>query len=160
MAPVEATTPTAATAPAAQAAPGDDHYASYTEAYRAAQKAKRPMIVILNPPKEGAVSLVSLEDVRKTKMRRELLGHYVVAVVDTSTPHGKKVHEVFGKPQLPRVVVIDSQQEMQVYRTSEALYGQMWDKILEVFQEAKPTTRMPSPSYCPTCQQYQSQYQY
>ena len=141
--PAEAKTPEAATRPAAQAT-GTDHFTSYTEAYRAARKAKRPMIVILNPPKEGGVSLVSLEDVQKTQVRRDLLGHYVVAVVDTGTPHGKKVHEIFGSPQLPRVVVIDNEQAMQVYRTSEALYGQMWDKILEVFQEASPSTRMPT----------------
>jgi hypothetical protein len=98
--PAEATTPTAATKPAAQA-PGDDHYVSYTEAYRAARKAKRPMIVILNPPKEGAASLVSLEDVRKTKMRRELLGHYVVAVVDTGTPHGRKSTRFSARRSFP-----------------------------------------------------------
>jgi len=141
---------------AAEAAP-IEQFDSYTEAYRTAKKSKRPMIVILNPAKEAGVTPVSLEDVRKTKMRRELLHHYVVAVIDTSTPHGKKVYELFGSPELPRVVVIDNEQEFQVYRTSAALYGQMWDKILDVFKEAGPSTRMPAPSYCPTCQQYQYQ---
>jgi hypothetical protein len=129
---------------------------NYTQAYQAAKASKRPMIVILNPGRDTQVSLISLEDVQRTRGRRELLQHYVVAVVDTSTSHGKKVYQLFGSPQLPHISVIDNQQAMQVYQTSQSLYGQMWDQILTAFQNAGPATRLPAPqSTCPYCQQYQ-----
>ncbi len=130
-------------------------YDNYTEAYRVAKKTKRPMLVILNPPKSAQTSLVSLEDVQKTQARRELLHNFVVAVIDTSTPQGKKVHALFGSPQLPRVTIIDNEQSFQIYQTSETLYGQMWDQILTTFKNAGPNTRMPAPNSCPYCQQFQ-----
>jgi len=141
----------------AQTAPAT--FDSYTQAYRAAQRTRRPMLVILNPGKNSQVSLISMTDVSKTHARRELLQNYVVAVIDTSTDHGKKVYELFGSPQLPRVSVIDNQQSMQVYQTSATLYGQMWDQILTAFVNATPTTELPAPppaaSSCPYCQRYQ-----
>lgn len=139
----------------AQVAPAT--YDNYTKAYHAAQKAKRPMLVILNPAKSPQTTLISLEDVEKTHARRELLQNYVVTVIDTSTPHGKKVYELFGSPQLPRVAIIDNEQATQVYQTSESLYGQMWDQILTAFQNATPATRMPAPNSCPYCQQFRQQ---
>jgi hypothetical protein len=138
----------------AQVAPSS--YDNYTKAYRAAKQAKKPMLVILNPAKGAKVALISLEDVQKTRVRRELLQNYVVAVIDTSTPHGQKVQELFGSPQLPHVAIIDNAQAFQVYQTSETLYGQMWDTILTSFQKAEPATRMPVQT-CPYCQQYRQQ---
>jgi hypothetical protein len=142
----------------AQIAP--DAYTSYTQAYRAAQKAKRPMLVILNPARSSQTSLISLEDVEKTRARRELLQNYVVAVIDTSTPHGQKVYSLFGSPQLPHVSVIDNAQSFQVYQTSEAMYGQLWDYVLTTFQNASPATvqaPVQQQNYCPYCQQHQYQ---
>jgi hypothetical protein len=139
----------------AQVAPAS--YSSYTQAYHTAQQTKKPMLVILNPAKGAKVSLISLEDVQKTRVRRELLQNYVVAVIDTSTPHGQKVQALFGSPQLPHVAIIDNTQAFQVYQTSETLYGQMWDNILTAFQKAEPVTRMPVQNSCPYCQQYRQQ---
>jgi hypothetical protein len=147
---------TNATAPTeAQVAPSS--YDNYTQAYRAAKQAKKPMLVILNPAKGAKVSMISLEDVQKTRVRRDLLQNYVVAVIDTSTPHGKKVEALFGSPQLPHVAIIDNEQAFRVYQTSEALYGQMWDSILTTFQNAQPATRMPVQNTCPYCQQFRQQ---
>jgi ABC-type amino acid transport substrate-binding protein len=139
----------------AQVAPSS--YDNYTQAYRAAKQAKKPMLVILNPAKGAKVALISLEDVQKTRVRRDLLQNYVVAVIDTSTSHGKKVQALFGSPQLPHVAIIDNEQAFQVYQTSETLYGQMWDTILTSFQNAQPATRMPVQNSCPYCQQFRQQ---
>jgi hypothetical protein len=136
----------------AQVAP--DSHSSYAEAYRVAQRTKRPMLVILNPAKDSKISMVSFEDVKKTRARRDLLQNYVVAVIDTSTPYGQKVYEAFGSPQLPRVTNTDSDLQYQVYQTSEALYGQQWDTVLTTFVHATPVTVMPAPNYCPYCQQH------
>jgi hypothetical protein len=139
----------------AQVAPSS--YDNYSKAYRAAKQAKKPMLVILNPAKGANVALISLEDVQKTRVRRDLLQNYVVAVIDTTTPHGKKVQTLFGSPQLPHVAIIDNEQAFQVYQTSESLYGQMWDTVLTAFQKAEPTTRMPVQNSCPYCQQFRQQ---
>jgi hypothetical protein len=136
----------------AQTAPAT--YQSYTQAYYAAQRQHLPMIVILNPGKSATTSLISMEDIEKTRERRNLLQNYVVAVVDTTTAHGQKVYALFGSPQLPMVSVIDNQQQTQVYQTTAALYGQMWDQILTSYVNASPAAPpMPAPSYCPYCQQ-------
>jgi hypothetical protein len=96
-----------------------------------------------------------MSDVEKTRERRNLLQNYVVAVIDTTTPHGQKVHALFGSPQLPMVSVIDNQQATQVYQTSASLYGQMWDQILTSFVNAAPAApQMPPANYCPYCQQH------
>ncbi|HEV3299760.1 MAG TPA: hypothetical protein VG055_08965 [Planctomycetaceae bacterium] len=144
-------------APPTEAQVAPSSYDSYTQAYRAAKQAKKPMLVILNPAKGAKVSMISLEDVQKTRIRRDLLQNYVVAVIDTSTPHGQKVQALFGSPQLPHVAIIDNAQSFQVYQTSETLYGQMWDQILTAFQKAEPATRMPVQNSCPYCQQYRQQ---
>jgi hypothetical protein len=144
-------------APPTEAQVAPSSYDSYTQAYRAAKQAKKPMLVILNPAKGAKVSMISLEDVQKTRIRRDLLQNYVVAVIDTSTPHGQKVQALFGSPQLPHVAIIDNAQSFQVYQTSETLYGQMWDQILTAFQKAEPATRMPVQTSCPYCQQYRQQ---
>jgi hypothetical protein len=129
-------------------------YNSYTQAYHAAQKARLPLIVILNPGRNAQTSLISMEDVQKTRERRNLLQNYVVAVVDTTTAHGQKVYALFGSPQLPMVSVIDNQQATQVYQTSSTLYGQMWDQILTSYVNASPAAApMPAANYCPYCQQ-------
>jgi hypothetical protein len=144
-------------APPTEAQVAPSSYDSYTQAYRAAKQAKKPMLVILNPARGAKVSMISLEDVQKTRIRRELLQNYVVAVIDTSTPHGQKVQALFGSPQLPHVAIIDNAQAFQVYQTSETLYGQMWDQVLTAFQKAEPATRMPVQNSCPYCQQYRQQ---
>src|ERR1700722_17217123 len=76
----------------AQTAPAMYH--SYTQAYHAAQTMHRPMLVILNPGKNSKTSLISMSDVEKTRERRNLLQNYVVAVIDTTSPHGQKVYEL------------------------------------------------------------------
>jgi hypothetical protein len=147
---------TNATPTEAQTAPATYH--SYTQAYHAAQRMHLPMLVILNPGKDARTSLISMEDVQKTHERRNLLQNYVVAVVDTTTPHGQKVYALFGSPQLPMVSVIDNQQATQVYQTSASLYGQMWDQILTSYVNASPAAApMPAANYCPYCQQQQQQ---
>lgn len=135
----------------AQTAPAT--FDSYTQAYYAAQRMRLPMIVILNPGKNGQTSLISMDDVQKTRARRYLLQNYIVAVIDTTTPHGQKVYALFGSPQLPMVSVIDNQQATQVYQTTAAMYGQLWDQILTTFVNASPEVQMPAPGYCPYCNQ-------
>lgn len=108
------------------------------------------MLVILNPSRDSGTEPIDLADVRRTKLRRALLAEYVVVVIDTQTDHGRAVHRLFGSAALPRVAVIDKDQELQVYRTSEALYGQLWNQILETFRNADRNTRLQQQQFCPT----------
>lgn len=110
------------------------HFTSYTTAHDAARKLDKPLLVILNPPAGSEREPILIDDVRKTRQRRELLENYVVAVLDTSTPHGQVCYDLFKRPDLPRVVVIDRDQKYQIFKTSEELYGQLWTTILEKYQ--------------------------
>jgi hypothetical protein len=109
-------------------------YDDYKPAYLAAQAANRPVIVILNPGGESTEQPVELETVRRSAHRRELLENYVVAIIDTSTPEGQKVHKLFDSPPLPRVSVIDKQQKWQIYRTSKSLTAEDWNIVLEKYR--------------------------
>ncbi|MBW3539269.1 MAG: hypothetical protein KY476_03290 [Planctomycetes bacterium] len=115
----------------------DNHFNSYTAAWKAARQHEQPLLVILNPPRDSEDDAIAVEDVRKTRQRRELLENYVVAVIDTGTRHGKLIDELFGSPDLPRVVVIDKRQKYQIFRSSEPMYGQLWTEILEKYEDGE-----------------------
>lgn len=123
--------------------PSAQQFDSYTQAYRVASDSQRPMLVILTDRQsEQAVPLASLQ---QSEASREVLEDYVVAVIDTNTEHGKKVHELFGAPALPRTVVID-QQKKQIFRTSDTLRPETLSSVLKQYRDGVPasvTTRRP-----------------
>jgi hypothetical protein len=110
------------------------HFDNYTKAYAAAQLVDRPMLVILNPGGEAGSDGVRVDELRKTEQRSELLQDYVVCVLDTTTEHGAKCKELFKADALPRVVVIDKKQELQIFRTSERLDEELWTQVLISFR--------------------------
>jgi len=152
----------AATASAAETSEGLE-FDSYTKAYWKAKELARPMLVILNPS-TGDVSstpIVAMDELKSDLKLSVLLNDYVVAVVDTGTEHGRKVHELFGAPELPRVVVIDERQEKQIYRTSEQLTTAELRTVLTKYRHGAPVSRpvhvnwsqpYRQPGYCPSCQ--------
>ena len=114
-------------------------FESYSQAYWTASKAHRPMLVILNPTGDRD-DAVKLETLKSDDKAREVLGDYVVAVIDTGTEHGQKVYELFGKPQLPRTVVIDERQDKQIFRTSDRLQLSTFTAVLEQYRHGVPQT--------------------
>ena len=120
-------------------APETNQFDSYTRAYWTANAAHRPLLVILTAPDTLAEEL-PLEQVKQDADGRELLSDYVVAVIDTGTEHGQKVHELFGSPSLPRTVVIDERQEKQVFRTSDRLQPATLTSVLEQYRDGVPKT--------------------
>lgn len=140
-------------------------FESYTKAYHAAADVKRPMLVILNPPTEqvAAGSAISVEKLREDTEINKLLESYVVAEIDTGTEHGKKVNELFGNKPLPRVVVIDNSQKLQIYRTSDHLENSKIKEVLETYQDGTATNvtstlnwarQYTTPGYCPNCRRF------
>ncbi|MBL8849087.1 MAG: hypothetical protein JNG89_05360 [Planctomycetaceae bacterium] len=144
---------------------------SYTKAYHAAAEGKRPMLVILNPPADqvAADNAIDVDKLREDLDISKLLDSYVVAEIDTGTDHGRKVHELFGSTQLPRVVVIDNEQKNQIYRTSDHLETVKLKEVLETYQDGTPTAvstnlnwarQYVQPGNCPNCRRYQQYQQY
>lgn len=128
------------------------HFQNYTEAYRDAQRTKKPLLVILNPGRQSDVVPIHLDDVRKTDQRRKLLERYVVVEIDASTSHGEVVHKLFENKPLPHVAVIDREQKWQVFRTSRTLQGDDWTRILETLQngDSSVTLNLDARPACPT----------
>jgi hypothetical protein len=115
-----------------------EQFDSYSRAYSAASESHRPMLVILT---EGnAEQGTSLEALQQNETSRAVLGDYVVAVIDTRTDDGRKVHELFGAPALPRTVVIDERQEKQIFRTSDTLRPETLTAVLQQYRDGVPTT--------------------
>lgn len=112
---------------------------SYSKAYQTANEAHRPMLVILNPAGETDQA-VSLDALQQSETSRAVLNDYVVAVVDTGTEQGQKVYELFGKPTLPRTIVIDERQEKQIFRTSDKMQPQTLTAVLEQYRNGVPQT--------------------
>ena len=124
----------------AAAANQPTHFTNYAAAYREAQQAKKPLLVILNPAEES--SAVKVAEVRNTQQRRDLLQKFVVVVIDTSTDHGETVNKLFNEKSLPHVSVIDRDQQWQLFRTSKKLQGEDWNRVLETFQNGEQTARL------------------
>jgi hypothetical protein len=111
---------------------------SYSKAYWAASEAHRPMLVILTDgASEQALPLAALQ---QNEDARDVLDDYVVAVIDTNTEHGRKVHELFGAPALPRTVVIDQDQKKQIFRTSDTLRPETLTSVLKQHRDGPPAT--------------------
>lgn len=110
-------------------------YTDYREAWNAARAEGLPLLVIINPKHEEGAAAVDLDLVTRTRHRRELLASYVVAVIDSSTEQGERVHRLFKSPPLPRVSVIDREQKWQLYRTSSRLTAEDWNLVLEGYQK-------------------------
>ncbi|SFH83345.1 hypothetical protein [Planctomicrobium piriforme] len=148
--------------------PGAASYASYTQAWHAAQAADRPMLVILNAGADTPEKAIDAATLQADAQVRQQLDNYVVAVIDTTTEHGQKVYELFESPTLPRVVVIDKKQDRQIFRTSDKLSSETLAHVLEQHKSgvaepatttsaAKitlPTSMAPKSVYsgCPNCQ--------
>ena len=151
------------TALGADAGSDADTFNSYTIAYKAAADVKRPMLVVLNPPADevSTQKSISVDDLRQDTEIDTLLENYVVAEIDTGTEHGKKVHALFGSKPLPRVVVIDSDQKLQIFRTSDRLDDAEIKDVLEKYQDGKRistsldwTRRYNIPGDCPNCRRF------
>jgi len=126
-----------------------EHFENYHRGLTTAKDAKKPLLIIINPGPQ--TDFVSLESVRKTRERRELLKKYVVVVIDATTPHGKIVHKAYSKPKLPHVVLLDKRQEYQIFTTSEKLYGQRWTEILTTYKNGNRVIPRRAVSNCPYC---------
>jgi hypothetical protein len=121
------------------------HFDSYTTAYEAASVVHRPMLVILNPAGDAASPhSIQFENLVQTEQSREVLNDYVVAIIDTGTEHGRQVYDLFGQPDLPRVVVIDNQQKKQIFRTSEALEPARLIAVLTQYRSGELSLAVPA----------------
>lgn len=109
-------------------------FLDYRTGYRAAQESQRPLLVILNPGPTTVESSVNPQDIRKARVRRELLKEYHVVVVDASTEAGRTTHALFGSPALPYVSVIDKQQRYQLYRSSKPHTAEDWNVLLDKYK--------------------------
>ena len=125
-------------------------YDDYKQAWQAGRTQNLPVLVILNPANDADAPAIDLDSLRRTGHRRELLGKYVVAVIDASTPQGQQVRKLFGSPVLPRVSVLDRGQKWQVYRTSQSLSAEDWNIVLETHQKGNPPAALPKPAACRT----------
>jgi hypothetical protein len=126
-------------------------YDDYKQAWQAGRAQNLPVLVILNPANDDDESpTIDFDSLRRTGHRRDLLGKYVVAVIDASTPQGQAVRKLFGSPTLPRVSVLDRQQKWQVYRTSQSLSAEDWNIVLETYQKGNPPAVVAKPAACRT----------
>jgi hypothetical protein len=125
-------------------------YDDYKQAWKAARAQNLPVLVILNPGADVETKRVDPDLLSRSGHRRDLLAKYVVAVIDTSTPQGAVTHKQFQSPALPRVSVLDRQQQWQVYRTSKDLSAEDWNMVLEKHQNGDPPASKSAPLVCRT----------
>ena len=125
-------------------------YDDYKQAWQAGRAQNLPVLVILNPASDADSPAIDFDSLRRTGHRRDLLGKYVVAVIDASTLQGQAVRKLFGSPALPRVSVLDRAQKWQVYRTSQSLSAEDWNIVLETHQKGNPPAARPKPAACRT----------
>ena len=78
----------------------------YGTALRAAQQSRRPLLVVLENPKNPAQA-VGKEALTNGHGRPELLKKFELCHVDVTTRTGKLVAEAFGARQLPYTAITD-----------------------------------------------------
>ena len=132
----------AASAPmGADAAAAPQVLDSYTQAYNAADG--KPMLVVLNSGSQPAAD-IDISELTSDAKLAGALEDYVVAAIDTTTDHGRKVFELFDSPTLPYVVVIDSDKK-QVFKnvgsvTTDELVAAVSDSTVTAYRPIMPVS--------------------
>ena len=143
-----------------QGVPQTAQFESYTKAYHTASESHKPMFVVLNPT--AGEEAISIDALRADPKISSLLDAYVVAVVDTGTEHGKRVHAAFGSKPLPYVAVIDEEQEKQVYRTSTQVSHENLQTVLAKYKSGAKAASLADQirlqNDCPLCRRNQTSF--
>lgn len=135
---------------------GELKFDNYTTAWNVARAEKLPMLVVINPgPRESArASLASLE---QASVRRSLLQRYVIVEIDGGSPHGAVVGRLFKAQSLPMVAIVDREQKVQLYKSSQPLSLEDWNIVLYKYRTGDyvPPPVKPATDYsnCPSCMQ-------
>jgi hypothetical protein len=118
----------------------------YGKALAAARTDQRPLLVVLDAPKEDASKDGQNGDgqksVNKTLMvdqtRSELLKAYQRCHVDVTTEYGKKVAKVFGATQFPLTIIIDKTGSTILCKKSGQISDREWNETLATYQKGEP----------------------
>jgi hypothetical protein len=111
------------------------------------------MLVVINPGADDSSRPISYESLRADPMIAPLLDKYVVAIVDGTSDHGLKVHEIFGNQTLPYVSIVDETQKHQLYKVSGSVAPEQLRTVLDLYQDgAPPVTISVAKPYCARCQ--------
>jgi hypothetical protein len=113
----------------------------YGKALAAARTGQRPLLVVLDAPKNDA-SKDGQKSVNKKLMvdqtRSELLKAYQRCHVDVTTEYGKKVAKVFGATQFPLKIIIDKTGSTILCKKSGHISDREWNETLATYQKGEP----------------------
>ena len=110
---------------------------NYGQSKRVAQAAKRPMLLVLEDPKQRK----KLDETKLSKNERTILTKekFELCRVDVTTDYGKRVAQAFGAKTFPYTVVTDDASKNIVYRKPGPMSQSDWTLAL-----AKPRRTLTS----------------
>ena len=107
---------------------------NYGQALSQARKAGKPLLIVLDVPKEPRkrVEQVSLS---RDKANEALLSPYVLCHVDVTTRYGKKVAAAFEVKSFPHTAVIDREGRSIIYSHSGSYTTKDWAHTLVTYRK-------------------------
>lgn len=102
---------------------------NYGTSKKAAQAAKRPMLLVMENPTDKAKTL---DDSKLRDQQREILAKdkFELVRVNVNTEYGKRVAAAFGAKQFPYTVVTDDASKHIVFRKPGAMSERDWTLAL------------------------------
>ncbi|MBI1901717.1 MAG: thioredoxin family protein [Planctomycetia bacterium] len=121
---------------------GQKWHADYGEALKAAEAAKKPLLIVMHDPsaKAAPVSQVSRTDDPRLG---ELLSHYELCQIDVNSNYGQAVAKAFETNEVPFTVIIDRSAKKQMYRHAGGLDNGQWTTVLARYQTGAETVSFP-----------------
>jgi len=105
----------------------------YGTAYKAAQQAGKPLLVVLEKPAEPRFRIEQVS-VSASKDPSALLEPYELCRIDVTTSAGGKMAELFGATEYPHIAITDKRVDQIVYRNTGKFSDLDWATMLVTYR--------------------------
>jgi hypothetical protein len=109
----------------------------YGKALKATRAGDRPLLVVLDQPKEpqNPVKPVAFTEEAAISREAELLAPYHLCHVDVSTEYGKQVAKAFGATSFPYTAIIDRTGSVIIFAKTGKIEVKEWEDTLLSYRE-------------------------
>ena len=131
-------------------------HTDYGVALREARREQRPLLVLIDRPSKDQQKATPIRlDFNRSAV--ELLQHYLICRIDTSTTYGRKVAKAFRAEELPYLSIIDKTGRSILFQRAGTLTADHFRSVLLTYRRGeKPVRRIHSATHPATSQGSQS----
>jgi hypothetical protein len=104
---------------------GAEWKSDYGDALRDARQAERPLLIVLDRPREP-VSRVDQVNLVADATQAELLKPYQLCHVDVTTDYGRRIAKAFGASRFPYTAITDKTASVIIFESHDKFDAQSW----------------------------------